>query len=336
LDHELTVHLLGDGGSQAAFARSLAAAGLRVADAAAPADASLLVSLKGSDVAAAVAAAAASNPVETPLVLVGLERDAERTREAWRAGADEVLFADELDRLPQLVAELHERGRRSPELGEDETIHALILALDTREQETAGHSHRVALWTLLLALACEVPEPRLRAIHRGALLHDLGKIGIPDSILLKTGELTPQEWEVMRTHPQIGRDLVRRIARLRGAAEIPWAHHERYDGSGYPRGLKGEQIPLGARLFGIVDVYDALRSARSYKRACSHSDAIAFVGEASGKHFDPQICARFVALPEQAWSELATPDVESRSYPQLLALAREVLAKVSGAAPAAL
>ena len=208
------------------------------------------------------------------------------------------------------------------EPGDEEIMRALILALDTREQETAGHSHRVALWTLFFALRSGVPEPQLRSIHRGALLHDLGKIGIPDTILLKTGDLTPQEWDVMRTHPRIGRDLIWQIAQLRDAAEIPWAHHERWDGSGYPRRLAGEAIPLGARLFALVDVYDAMRSARPYKRPYSHSEAVAFLEESSGKHFDPRLCADFVAIPEQTWDELAAHDLEGLAYGQLLAHAR--------------
>ncbi len=327
MSHPLSVRLIGDESAGAELLDRLAAAGIRRAQSSEPADAGLILA-GGRGAVDAIASVAAVSDV--PVVVVGIERDAELTRSVWRAGADEVVFVDELDQLPKLLAELCERGRRvpPPEFGEDETLQALILALDTREQETAGHSHRVALWTLFLAVVASVEAPKLRAIHRGSLLHDLGKIGIPDSILLKSGELTPQEWDVMRTHPQIGRDLVRRIARLRAAAEIPWAHHERWDGSGYPRGLKGKEIPLGARLFAIVDVYDALRSDRSYKRACGHREAVAFLREASGKHFDPELCAEFVALPEQTWDDLAAPDLMSCSFPQLLMRVHAVLARL--------
>lgn len=180
----------------------------------------------------------------------------------------------------------------------DETLRALVDALDLREQETAGHSHRVATWTLLLAACCRIPVKRQAAIYAGALLHDVGKIAIPDRILRKRGRLDRSEWATMRTHPQAGRALLARTSSLRDAAAIPWCHHERYDGGGYPRGLAGKRIPLGARLFTIVDVYDALRSRRSYKRAWSHRESLAMIAAAAGQQFDPELCAAFARLPE--------------------------------------
>ncbi len=199
----------------------------------------------------------------------------------------------------------------------DETLQALVGALDLRERETAGHSHRVALWTLLLAVVCDVDEAELAAIHAGALLHDVGKIAIPDPILLKAGRLDSREWRVMRTHPEIGRRLLARTRSLRGAAAIPWCHHERFDGSGYPRGLSGRRIPLGARLFAIVDVYDALRSSRPYKRAYSHERAIALLQAEAGRHFDPELLARFIGLPRATLDRLAPVAKRARPYAQL-------------------
>jgi len=190
--------------------------------------------------------------------------------------------------------------RGQPPLWHDETLRALVDALDLRERETAGHSHRVATWTLLFAALCGVPRRRLAAIWAGALLHDVGKIAIPDRILLKHGRLDGRDWRVMRTHPEAGRALLARTGSLRSAIAIPWCHHERWDGAGYPRGLRGARIPLGARLFAIVDVYDALRSRRPYKRAFSHRRSQELVAAQAGRHFDPDLCRRFLLLSESA------------------------------------
>jgi HD-GYP domain-containing protein (c-di-GMP phosphodiesterase class II) len=130
-------------------------------------------------------------------------------------------------------------------------------------------------------------------------LHDIGKMGIPDSILLKHGPLTEQEWEVMRRHPQYARDLLSPITYLRGALDIPHAHHEKWDGTGYPRALRGEAIPLAARIFAVVDVWDALTSDRPYRAAWSHDRALAHIREGTGTHFDPRVVTTFMALIEQ-------------------------------------
>ena len=199
----------------------------------------------------------------------------------------------------------------------DETLRALIDALDLRERETAGHSHRVATWTLLFAACCRVPVHRHAAIYAGALLHDVGKIAIPDRILLKRGRLDRREWQVMRTHPDAGRRLLLRTRSLRGAAAIPWCHHERFDGSGYPRQLAGRRIPLGARLFAIVDVYDALRRSRPYKRAWSHRAAVDALVDGSGSHFDPALVAAFSRLPEAVLRRVAPPSGVRHGYAQV-------------------
>jgi len=132
--------------------------------------------------------------------------------------------------------------------------------------------------------------------RRGALLHDIGKIAIPDSILLKSGPLDEYEWEVMRQHPQYAYNLLSPITYLRPALPIPWCHHEKWDGSGYPRGLKGEDIPVVARIFAIVDVYDALTSNRPYRLAWTREETLEYIREQSGKHFDPKVVKAFMAL----------------------------------------
>ncbi|MEW5941366.1 MAG: HD domain-containing phosphohydrolase, partial [Chloroflexota bacterium] len=199
-------------------------------------------------------------------------------------------------------AELFDGLQRSNlELGlaYDATIEGWSRAMDLRDEETQGHTQRVTDLTLRLARAAGLPETDIVHIQRGALLHDIGKMGVPDSILLKPGKLTDEEWEVMRKHPQFAYDMLFPIAYLRDAMDIPWCHHEKWDGSGYPRGLKGEQIPLAARLFAVVDVYDALTSDRPYRKAWTKPQALEYVREQSGKHFDPSIVAAFESLIEK-------------------------------------
>lgn len=176
----------------------------------------------------------------------------------------------------------------------DETIAGWSHALDLRDHETEGHSQRVTEMTLLLAREMDYPENAMEHIRRGALLHDIGKVGIPDSILLKPGPLNADEWEIMRRHPGYARDLMTPISFLHPAMDIPYCHHEKWDGSGYPRGLKGEEIPLAARIFAVVDVWDALQSDRPYRKGWQNEAIHAYIQDQSGSHFDPQIVAVFI------------------------------------------
>lgn len=179
-------------------------------------------------------------------------------------------------------------------LAYDQTLEGWAFALDLRDKETEGHSQRVTETTLRLARSMGFTESELVQVRRGALLHDIGKMGVPDSILLKPGKLTDQEWEVMRRHPQHAYDLLSKISYLRSALDIPYCHHEKWDGTGYPRALRGEQIPLPARIFSLVDVWDALTSDRPYRPAWSHKEALEYIQEQSGKHFDPRIVESFL------------------------------------------
>lgn len=179
----------------------------------------------------------------------------------------------------------------------EETLIGLVSALDMKEHNTKLHSQRVRKNTLLLADRFGLDETQKRAIGFGALLHDVGKIAVPDSILLKPEELTDAEQEIMRDHPSTGYDILNKIGFLSEAAEIVYAHHEHFDGSGYPLGLKGENIPLGARLFAVVDVYDALTSARPYHAPLSHEEALAVIKKESGGHFDQKVVKAFLAIP---------------------------------------
>jgi PAS domain S-box-containing protein/putative nucleotidyltransferase with HDIG domain len=181
-------------------------------------------------------------------------------------------------------------------LAYDATITGWSRALDMREHETERHSERVTALTLRLARNMRVPDEDLVHIRRGALLHDIGKMGIPDSILLKRGRLTAEEWKIMRQHPVFAYELLSPIAYLRPAMDIPYAHHEHWDGSGYPRGLAGEQIPLAARIFAVADVYDALTSARPYRPAWTRQRAVAHIRKESGKQFDPAVVEAFLNI----------------------------------------
>ncbi len=187
----------------------------------------------------------------------------------------------------------------------EETLDALVLALDSREHATAGHSRRVAIYCLYLALELGLPEDKLEALHRGALLHDIGKIGVPDAVLLKPGKLDPAERKIIEEHVAIGGRLLERISYLEPAMAIPRYHHERFDGAGYGEGLVGEAIPIEARLFAVVDVYDALRSERQYKRELSHKQACEIITAGSETHFDPRVTSTFLAVPSESWRALA-------------------------------
>jgi putative two-component system response regulator len=178
----------------------------------------------------------------------------------------------------------------------DTAIEGWARALDLRDHETMGHSRRVADLALALARELGLPQEEIDALRRGALLHDIGKIAVPDAILLKQGPLTPRERATMERHTAFARELLEPIAYLRGAVDVPFAHHERWDGSGYPRGLAGEEIPLAARIFAVVDVFDALTSDRPYRRAWSAAAARGYVEAAAGRLFDPHVVAAFRSL----------------------------------------
>jgi HD-GYP domain-containing protein (c-di-GMP phosphodiesterase class II) len=182
------------------------------------------------------------------------------------------------------------------ELGQayDATIEGWSRAMDLRDKETEGHTQRVTRMTLELARAMKMGDEQLIHIRRGALLHDIGKLGVPDHILLKEDKLTDEEWEIMRRHPQFAYDMLFSIKYLEPALKIPYCHHERWDGTGYPRGLKGQQIPLEARIFAVVDVWDALTSDRSYRPAWDVEAARNYIREHAGLYFDPAVVDYFL------------------------------------------
>ncbi len=180
----------------------------------------------------------------------------------------------------------------------DETLAGWSRALNLRDPNTGIHSERVVELTLRLAEAAGIPEEDLVHVRRGVLLHDIGKMGVPDSILLKPGPLTDEEWEVMRHHPVLAEQLLSTIPFLEQTIDIPYCHHERWDGAGYPRGLKRDQIPLAARVFMIVDNYDALLSERTYRPAWEHDEVIGYIRQQAGRVFDPELVKLFLQIVE--------------------------------------
>lgn len=211
------------------------------------------------------------------------------TISAWKV-------ADILDRMYSQLVEAY-----------DTTIEGWSQALEMRSQETEGHSHRVVELTMRLVRAMKVDGSLWVHINRGVLLHDIGKMGVPDTILCKPGPLTPAEWELMRQHPVKAYQMLSKIPYLQPAIEIPYCHHEKWDGTGYPRGLKGEEIPLEARIFSVIDVWDAMRSHRSYRNAIPENQVIEYLSTESGRSFDPAVIKAFFEmmkfrLPEAAMS----------------------------------
>src|SRR5580704_14626058 len=197
----------------------------------------------------------------------------------------------------------------------DQTLRALGGALDLRDNETAGHSQRVTRYALEIGQAMRCSEDELGELALGASLHDIGKIGIPDVILLKPAKLTPEETEVMRRHVNISYDLVSRHLFLASAAQIVLTHHESYDGSGYPQGLIGKEIPLGARIFAVADTMDAMTSDRPYRAALPYHIAREEIKRCSGSQFDPDVVRAFLTIPEEVWNRIrAESDLETYSH----------------------
>jgi putative nucleotidyltransferase with HDIG domain len=269
---------------------------------------------------------------EVPVIMVTAIHDISTALEAIRRGAyDYILKPFEKDQLflgvgralqhRRLVAEnrsyqlkLEQQvEERTAQLNQslaqleqsyDDTLEALGSALDLKDAETEGHCQRVTAFTISIAKAMPVPNNYLAILARAAFLHDIGKMAIPDGILRKPGPLTDDEKQIMRTHCEIGYNMLIRIPFLRDAAEIVLAHQEFFDGTGYPRGLKGDQVPLGARIFTIADSLDAMISDRPYRRALPMSHAREEIRRCSGTQFDPKVVEVFSTIPEQHWVDL--------------------------------
>jgi len=246
---------------------------------------------------------------EIPIIMITALDDRQSFLSGLEAGADDyinkpydryelrarLLGITRLNRYRKILDERENLEQAHQQLlsAYDATIEGWSRAMDLRDKETEGHTQRVTELTLRLAQMVGLNEEDLRHVQRGALLHDIGKLGVPDSILLKAAALTEEEWEIMKKHPQYAHDMISAIEYLQPALDIPYCHHEKWDGTGYPRGLQGEQIPLVARIFAVVDVWDALRSDRPYRPAWDKEKTLLYIRDQSGKHFDPKIVELF-------------------------------------------
>jgi putative two-component system response regulator len=246
---------------------------------------------------------------EIPIIILTALDDRDSLLRGLKSGADDfiskpfdrfelrarLIGITRLNRYQKLLQERENLRTAHSRLSDayEATIEGWSHAMDLRDQETEGHSRRVTELSIKLAHAMGMSEEAIIHLRHGALLHDMGKIGIPDSILHKPAELTDEEWAIMHQHPQFAYEMLNSIEYLRDALEIPYFHHEKWDGTGYPQGLKGEQIPIAARIFAVADVWDALTSNRPYRPAWSEDEALGYIHEQSGKHFDPKVVELF-------------------------------------------
>ena len=239
-------------------------------------------------------------PVNVDELLIAADRALERRQLLIERREYQALLERRVDEATQSLEQAY-----------TQTLEALGAALDSRDVGTESHSRRVHGYSLALAREHGVAPDHLTNLAHGVLLHDIGKIGIPDAILLKPGSLTPDEWKVMRTHPEIGKRLIAKIPFLHGAIPVVWCHHEKWDGNGYPRGLKGEDIPLNARIFSVVDAFDAMTFDRPYSKAISFDAAIAEIKRCAGAHFDPRVVESFLRVPLALLEEIRRKSVEA-------------------------
>jgi putative nucleotidyltransferase with HDIG domain len=263
------------------------------------------------DVALRAMRSGASDYLTKPFNLEQVRITVERTLEKRRLLIENREYQHNLEmkveeRTRELTEKNQEVQRLFVELQEtyQTTLEALVQALDLRDTETQGHSLRVVEFTTEIAAELGIVEPELTEIRRGALLHDIGKIGIPDAILRKPAKLTPEEWEEMRRHPELGFQMLAGIRFLERPRQIVLSHQEKFDGSGYPRGLRGDAIPLGARVFAVADTFDAMTSTRPYRTGLPYEVARQEMIDWSGRQFDPSVVEAFLRIPAPRWTEI--------------------------------
>lgn len=247
-------------------------------------------------------------PFEREQLLASVQRAVENRR----LKLENLAYQTKLESLVAARTDLLRQALSDLERSYDITLEALGDALDLKDAETEGHSKRVTGFTIAIARAMDLPHDKIRVIARGAFLHDVGKMAIPDAILRKPGRLSPEEQAIMQQHALLGYQILRKIPFLHEAADIVYSHQERFDGSGYPRGLKGDQIPLGARIFAVADTFDAVTSDRPYRAAQSMPSGRREIERQSGTQFDPEIVQVFESIPERIWQELRS-QIEAQS-----------------------
>jgi response regulator RpfG family c-di-GMP phosphodiesterase len=245
-------------------------------------------------------------PVNVDELLIAAERALERRQLLIERRQYQAMLESRVEQATHHLAAAY----RELESTYRTTLEALGSALDTRDVGTESHSRRVHGYALATAREYGMPEADLADLAHGVLLHDIGKIGIPDAILLKPGPLTADEWAIMRTHPEIGKRLIEKIPFLRGAVPIVYCHHEKWDGSGYPCGLRAEEIPVGARIFAVVDAFDAMTFDRPYSMAIPFDAAKSELKRCAGAHFDPAVVEAFLRVPEGLLEEIRRRSLE--------------------------
>jgi len=286
----------------------------------------LVTGIRDMDLALQALRKGATDYLTKPFRLEEVRFVVERALEKRRLILENRAWQAQLERLVlERTRELSEKKAEVESLYGDlqrtweSTLHALLLALDLRDNETRGHSWRVVEYAVLLARALEVDEATIPAIRLGAIFHDLGKIGVPDSILRKPGTLDEAEWEVMRRHPDMGYRLLAAVGFPEVALGIVHAHEERWDGSGYPHGLRADAIPLGARIFAVVDTFDSMTSDRPYRPACGIAEAREEIRRFAGAQFDPRVAESFLSIPT-----VALEAIRERVHAEALAIEEQV------------
>lgn len=298
------------------------------------------VVLCGSELGPDFVSTVCRESAHSEVILVGEKADAEFAVTCFRAGAFDFIHKPlDLDYLEEAVERAFEKSETSlvtshyqmnledmlavrsaaldKALDDVEnsyrvTLKALVQALETRDFETHGHSERVVTFSLRLGFELGLSNDALRDLELGALLHDIGKIGVPDAILRKPSKLTEREWEKMKLHPLHGQKILSNIPFLAGAAKVVSQHHERWDGTGYPHGIKGEAIDIGARIFAVIDAFDAMISDRVYRPGRSYEDAVTELENCSGTQFDPEVVDAFMQVPREDWDYLRERSVKNK------------------------
>jgi putative nucleotidyltransferase with HDIG domain len=266
----------------------------------------IIVVTGGRDEAAALAAVREGaydyllKPFQKEQLLVAVERAVSHRRLMQQ----NTVYRQDLEQLVNARTGMLHQAIADLERSYDITLEALGDALDLKDAETEGHSKRVTAFSIALARGAQVPSAQIPIVARGAFLHDIGKMAIPDAILLKPARLLADEQKIMREHPARGYQMLRKIPFLQEAAEIVYSHQEHYDGSGYPRQLKGDEIPLGARIFAVADTLDAITSDRPYRKAATFAAARQEIKRCAGTQFDPRVVEVYLSLPDQLWEDL--------------------------------
>ncbi len=272
-----------------------------------------------------------------PFDLRQVEVAVRRALEHHKLLRDKQLYENHLEELvKQRTAEL-DVALDSLEIAYRSTLKALVAALETRDAETHGHSERVVSFSLRLARECGLDEEQLKELEFGALLHDIGKIGVPDAILRKPAKLTDDEWIKMREHPFHGQQILRNIEFLEGAGRVVGQHHEKWDGTGYPLGLRGKEIDIKARIFSVADAFDAITSDRVYRAGQSYEAAAVEIEKFSDRQFDPKVVEAFHRVSREEWDELRRQSmlkVQENAYVPPQQAVAELLQTRAGTAPA--